>query len=235
MVILVSGATGAHRRFWGEDAFGFLVTPRSGNRPQLAADSGRPWGVDNDAFGGWTAERARNFSRLLGRLCLVADRSRLRFVAAPDCVADWRATLALFVRWGSIIRASGLPVGIVLQDGATEATVPWGQADAVFVGGSTEWKLSAEADRLIAVARERELWVHVGRVNTRCRLRHFLDVGVDSIDGSAFSRWPDKYFGAALRWLREHQRQGRLFSEQGKPGHRAHDAGGKERRHGAAG
>jgi hypothetical protein len=209
MVILVSGATKTHAIYWSHPSFGFLINPRNGNRPELIASADKPWGVDNDAFNGWTIEVERNFSRLLGRLCLISDRSQLKFIAAPDVVGDCIETTNRFKRWQPIIAASGFPVAYVGQDGIQPDEVPWDDCECLFVGGTTDWKLSEDVDRLIHEAKERGKWVHVGRVNTKCRLRHFYEVGADSIDGTFFSRWPDIAFAKGLKWLSrlESQRQ----------------------------
>lgn len=44
-------------------------------------------------------------------------------------------------------------------------------------------------------------------VQSTTRIRHFHEIGVDSIDGNCFSKWPDEYFPAFLRW------HGRLKSQ----------------------
>jgi hypothetical protein len=211
MKILVSGATGTHRRYWDNPNFGFLVTPRSGRVQEITA-TGKVWGVDNEAFGGWGKQKELSFSKLLGRLCEHRPHSELKFVACPDAVADCTTTRERFGRWGPIIRSCGLPVGYVFQDG--ECDIPWDRIDALFIGGSTEWKLSQQTDEAIAEAKRLGKWVHVGRVNTLRRMRHFHEVGVDSFDGTAFSKWPDKYFPLALRWLWKLDREPRLFAEQ---------------------
>ena len=212
MKIFVSGATSTHRRYWDDPNFGFLVTPRSGRVHEIT-ETGKAWGVDNEAFGGWDERKELSFSKLLGRLCEHRPHPSLKFVACPDVVADAVATRESFDRWGPIVRTCGLPVGYVLQDG--ESDVPWGKIDALFVGGSTEWKLSEHTDAAIAEAKRLGKWVHVGRVNTLRRMRHFYDIGVDSIDGTTFSKWPDKYFPAALRWLRALEREPSMFATRG--------------------
>jgi hypothetical protein len=211
MIVLVSGATKTHRRYWDNPAFGHLLTPRAGNSLRVVAENGKPWAADNDAFGGWTREKELAFSRLLGRICRDGRVDTCKFVAAPDIVGNYQATLVLFCQWRSIIQSSGMPVALVAQDGLTPIATPWDRLDAVFIGGSTEFKLSEAADRLILEAKARGKWVHVGRVNTLRRLRHFHDIGVDSIDGTCFSRWPDLYFPKALQWLGRLESQATLF------------------------
>ena len=178
------------------DLYGTLTTPR-GNRAQIPHCTGII-GVDNGAFSGVGFE-PKAFLALLE--WLKPYRSRVRFVACPDVVGDWKTTLALFWEWQpQIRRVYPYPVAIVLQDGVKLDEIPWTYCKAVFVGGSTEFKLSALVDDCIAEAQRRGKWVHVGRVSTRRRINHFRDVGVDSVDSSAFARWPMNLYNAA-RWL----------------------------------
>jgi len=67
--------------------------------------------------------------------------------------------------------------------------VPWGRFQALFVGGSTRWKLGPHAATLIREAKWCAKWVHVGRVNTLRRIAWCKALGVDSIDGSGFARF----------------------------------------------
>jgi hypothetical protein len=65
--------------------------------------------------------------------------------------------------------------------------------------------LGREAQTLLAYAAARGKWRHVGRVNSRRRMRHFYGL-TDSIDGSGFSKWP-KRIKLASQWLGELQQQ----------------------------
>lgn len=126
-------------------------------------------------------------------------------MVAPDTVADANATLKQFRRWGPLIAGMGLPVALAAQDGLTPGRVPWNLLSCLFVGGSTDWKLSEQARRLAGKARDRGLHVHVGRVNTKDRIRQLAAWGcVDSIDGSGWSRWPSR-IPLGLRWIEEVQ------------------------------
>jgi hypothetical protein len=197
VIVLVSGATATHARYAATGMFGHLITPRNGNAARRLGLEGLPWAADNDAFHGFHAAR---FCSMLGK---IAIRPGCLFVACPDVVADAHATLAKFDRWEPIIRELGLPVAFVLQDGQCACSVPWERCEAVFVGGSTEFKESPAAAELVNQAKAHGKWAHMGRVNTRRRFRLALNWGVDSIDGTCFSRWPDKFFPTAMRWLRE--------------------------------
>jgi len=69
----------------------------------------------------------------------------------------------------------------------------WEEFDCLFIGGDIEWKLGEEALRLIECARKARKHVHVGRVNTRKRLRYFQLAGAHSVDGNALKFFDDNY------------------------------------------
>lgn len=176
---------------------GILLTPRAGNRVDVALELGIPWAADNSAFSGFDEAK---FLRMLDR---IAGKPGCLWVAAPDVVADADATLHLYERWELVIRRHGLPVGLVLQDGQEELEVPWDRCDAVFVGGSTDWKLGPHVRRLVAEAKACGKLAHMGRVNSRKRIRYAVEIGCDSCDGSGFSRWPDMKIAKGLKWCKE--------------------------------
>jgi len=126
-------------------------------------------------------------------------------------VADWAATLERWDQWAPRVAAAGHKVAVVAQDGATPATVPWHQIDAVFIGGSTTWKLGADAIDIMGEAQARGVWVHVGRVNSRRRLRWAAAHGANSVDGTLLTWGPDKHLAPLLAWLREVNTQGVLL------------------------
>lgn len=138
--------------------------------------------------------------------------ARFLFLAAPDAAemtpagprVSWEGTLWLWRSWYKALAARGLPLAIVLQDGATVESVPWDQVDAVFVGGSDRWKDGPEPVTLLDEAGRRGLWRHVGRVNTQRRERHVWP-RCDSFDGSGYSRWPDTLIPPCLARLTRHQ------------------------------
>jgi hypothetical protein len=205
VIVLINGGP-ALNRFGETGLVGRLISPRSGNlvRP------GERWAADNDAFLAWDE------TRFVKMLCRIDSKPGCLFVAAPDVVGDARATLDRFWDWRWEIVGRGLPVALVGQDGAEALELPWDALDALFIGGSTAWKLSASAEQLAIEARARGKWVHMGRVNSRKRLRHAIEIGCDSIDGTGWSMFPDKYLANGLRWIREierDRRHPRLFAE----------------------
>lgn len=167
---------------------GRLIQPRHYPRIADTAMAGITWAADNDAFNGWDPVVANRYDRMLDA---VKGLPGCRFVCVPDVVADPRATARMWSRWQSAPRRRGLPVGFVGQDGCVElGLVPraW-EFDAVFIGGSTEWKLGAEAEWLTRWAKRKGKWVHMGRVNSACRLRYAASIGCDSVDGTKWVLW----------------------------------------------
>lgn len=173
---------------------GQIVTPAAGNRVLDGVD----WCADNAVFAGKYPGDEKYLS-WLGKRAWAADRCR--FVVAPDVVADADATLARSLPMLSRIRALGFPVAYVGQDGATVGGLPWSEFDALFIGGSDGWKLGAEARALIAEAKRRGKWVHMGRVNSLRRLRRATDSGCDSADGTYLAGWPDTNLPKLLGWV----------------------------------
>lgn len=197
MRILISGSTASLRRAIarvGSDHLGILLTPAGRRTPASASESGLPWAADNGAFS--------NFDP--GRFATMAAACRglpgLLWVAVPDVVADARATLERFDEW--LPRLPGLPLAFVGQDGIEDLPIPWIHFDALFLGGSTDWKLSRAAYDLAIEAKDQGKLVHMGRVNTLRRLRIANAFECDTVDGTACSRFGDHYIADFSRYVR---------------------------------
>lgn len=151
--------------------------------------------IDNGAYAGL------NIPDFLSLLAREWDHRHLcRFVAMPDVVASARRTLELFEHWR--YKMSGWPIALVAQDGLEDMTIPWSGIDAIFIGGSTSWKLGPHAEAVIKTAKAMGKWVHVGRVNTPARFEKFESLGADSIDGSGLARFSwmrEKIYEKAIR------------------------------------
>lgn len=157
---------------------GQFQTPLS--RYALCPDG--PFAVDNWCYSNWDAD---GFRRTLDRLS--PQRDRCLFVAVPDVVGSARRTLEVWSWWS--LRMHGWPLALVAQDGAESLPIPWDQLAAVFIGGSTDWKMSDYASQIIKAAQLLGKRTHVGRVNTRERWAHFEKLGVDTADGTGVSRY----------------------------------------------
>lgn len=141
--------------------------------------SGKPYGLDNGCFARFDR---KTWERLLDEALI----AKPVFVCLPDVVGDARRTLDLFDHFKQ--RTSSLPRALVLQDGIGNYSIPWNDIAAVFVGGSDEFKTSAEAHNACRTAKMLDKWVHVGRVNTPSRVIEWLD-RADSLDGSGISKY----------------------------------------------
>jgi hypothetical protein len=140
------------------------------------------------------------------------DTSRCLFATAPDVLGDAAATIERSRYMLPAIREyTGLPAAFVAQNGQERLPVPWDEFDVLFIGGDTRWKLGPAAAGLAAQAHRRGKWVHMGRVNTRQRLRYAVHIGCDSADGTGMTRAPDILLAQMLRWLDEVHGQLALF------------------------
>lgn len=173
---------------------GFIDTPAQGNeRP-----AGIVWAADNGCFGrGYPGDEA--WLAWLHRNRHAADQCL--FATAPDVVADARATVQRSWPFLRRVRRLGYPVGFVAQDGLENLRVLWDEFDALFIGGSTDWKLGQWAADLAAEANERGKHVHMGRVNSLKRYRYAVSIGCHSVDGTYLTFGPDKNLPRLLGWV----------------------------------
>lgn len=154
------------------------------------------WAADNDCFNGFKQDA---YVEMLGTWQGV--RPPPLFVTAPDVVADAKQTAAYFDEWEPALHRLGYPVALVAQDGIEQKSIPWPRLESLFIGGSTQFKLSEASRQLCAEAKRRGKWVHVGRVNSFKRMETAARFGADSVDGSGFSKWK-KLIGPGIRWLK---------------------------------
>ena len=173
---------------------GRLVQPRHYGTMIDTDANGRPWAADNDCFNGLDPDAYRKMVRALPPTG--------RFLTVPDVVADHERTLALWGRWAPFVMDHGHCPAFVLQDGCRDIGQVPEEAGAVFVGGTTGYKLSPATADLIIAAKRRGLWVHMGRAGTGRRLVYAISLGVDSVDSSGFSRWSDDRIPPALAIIR---------------------------------
>lgn len=156
-----------------------LFTPLTRYSPQR--QDGR-FCIDNGAFSNFDPKA---FLSLLKRE--TPRRGLCRFVAVPDVVGSARRTLEVFDHWAPALQE--WPLALVCQDGQQDLPIPWDRIAAVFIGGSTDWKMSNHAACCIKASKAIGKWCHVGRVNTPARFEHFEKLGADSIDGTGLSRY----------------------------------------------
>jgi hypothetical protein len=165
------------------------------------------WAADNGCFSQPKKYTDDGFLSWLDKI----DRTGCLFAVAPDVVADAAATLDRAAPMLPKIRRLGFAAAFVGQDGATPDSLPWPDFDALFIGGSTEWKLSGMAADLIAEGKRQGKWVHMGRVNSWARISAADALGVDSVDGTFIAYAPDKNTLKVLDWTDRINNQFRLF------------------------
>lgn len=160
---------------------GQLLTPLT--RYHLREPEGH-WAIDNGGF------KLVDVPGLLSLLKREAHhRARCLFVTVPDVVGCARRTLEVFDRWRQKPELTGWKLALVCQDGQEDLPIPWDQIDAVFIGGSTKWKLSEHVLHIIKAAKLLGKHTHAGRVNDPARFQHFEEMGVDTCDGTGLARY----------------------------------------------
>lgn len=184
-----------------EPDFGFLLTPLIGNR----LPEGAIWAADNGCF---RHPELFNLDKFLRWLDRKGPRASCLFVNAPDVLADHEATLRRSEHALFQLAYEGWLPSFVAQDGATIDNTPWEWFDALFIGGTLQWKESYAASALIIEGKRRRKHVHVGRVNTPERMRYAARAGADSVDGTRLAfgfnaNWP--FLRDSLRCINNQQ------------------------------
>jgi hypothetical protein len=168
--------------------------------------------------GAWTAfQQGRPFDeRAFGRaIDLLGEGSD--FFILPDIVAGGMRSLEFSLKWKE--RLSGIPTLTLLavQDGMEPDDVReyLNPACGIFLGGSTEWKL-ATANAWGVLARRRNCYYHIGRVNSAKRIHLCAAAGAHSFDGTSATRF-SKTLPRLDAALDHAERQVDFFSPQAKP------------------
>lgn len=174
------------------ERFGIIRTPQGGNTWGIKA--GYRWAADNGSF--TNGFNGRAFMSWLKGMQPWIDTCL--FVTCPDAVGDAAMTIGLYEEWAH--RFTGWKVAFVAQDGQEDLEFP-PQFDVLFIGGTTEWKLSSAALDVIKRAQDLGKWVHVGRVNSLKRVKHFMIAGVDSVDGTCLIYGPDIWMKRIEGWM----------------------------------
>lgn len=159
---------------------GWLLSPGGWRTPHRWM----PYALDNGAFPAWTNGKPWDEAAFLE-------------------MADREATLASWQVWAPRLREHGWPLAFAVQDGMTPEDVP-GDADVIFVGGTTEWKW-----RTVLIWCQHFPRVHVGRVNSYRLLWSSHDAGAESCDGTGWFRGDQDQLAGLERYLEESSNQGR--------------------------
>jgi hypothetical protein len=196
-VILLATQAEAQMRQYHHPHLGRLATPDeySGLTQTVARDV--VWAADNGCYNQFDPA---GYTRMLDTIQPHADTCL--FVTIPDTVGDATATAHQFETWWPATTRRGLPTALVAQDGLEHHTAwldqTWPRLNALFIGGTTTWKLGEHARALIAEARRRHLWVHMGRVNTARRIAYAREIGCHSFDGTKWVKWRRTYMADGL-------------------------------------
>ena len=166
-----------------------------------------PFGLDN---GAWTAHQqeepfdAAGFEKAFAAVGRLAD-----WVVVPDIVGGGADSLEFTTSWLPRLQGHRLLL-VAVQDGMEPDDVAslLGPRVGVFLGGTTEWKLST-MDIWGQLTKKVDCHYHVGRVNTVNRIMRCKHAGADSIDGTSVTR-----FACNLPRLDHACRQLNMFTEK---------------------
>lgn len=173
----------------------FIKTPAQGNKIPI----GSMWLADNGCFGKGYPGDIQYIKWLVDNK---PHRKDCLFATAPDVVGDFQATTKRSAPFLPVIREIGYKVAYIAQDGMLpDSKVPWGEFDCLFIGGTTEFKLSEDAALIAQEAKSKGKWVHMGRVNSNQRIRYAEAIGCDSVDGTYITFGPDINLPKLVSWL----------------------------------
>lgn len=201
MIVMVSNCT-SWRTHYLQGRYGGmgLLLPPDGMRgpyPHLPF-----YAIDNGAFPAWTNGEPWNEGKFLKALEWTVGRPvRPQWIVVPDVVTDAEATFELWHRWKDKVASYGAPLAFAAQDGmkpsdlATHGVEP----DVVFIGGSTDWKMSTLGEWCAEFPR-----VHVGRINSLRGLMACHEHGAESCDGTGWFRGSHTQLDGLITYLRDY-------------------------------
>jgi hypothetical protein len=167
---------------------------------------GCPWACDNNSFADFDGPA---YLRMLD--FAAKNRDGCMWINVPDKVGSHTETLESFGQWKKELQDRNLPMAFVLQDGVIEQDIPWSDIAAVFIGGTTEFKLSEQARTLASRAKVLGKLVHMGRVNSAKRYKLAYEWGVDSVDGTGICRFTKIKLPFFMNTIDKLKQQGGLF------------------------
>ena len=176
----------------GDVGMGVLAAPNMLGVPEAIAN-GAEWAADLGCLEGpdWVKHCDVEKARAWLFETMAKYRCQCLFVTMPDRVGNADGTLAAFHQLRP--RFLGWSLAYVAQDGSETLPFPYG-AHTIFIGGSTEWKMSDAASSVIQRAVAERKHVHIGRVNNWQRYAHFRGLP----NSASFT-----CDGTRLRWERD--------------------------------
>jgi len=151
--------------------FGILTAPNHRGMPQGIVD-GMDWAADLGCEDGpeWV-KRCDPDVAFPWLDSMLRYRDRCLFVTVPDVVGDAARTVDAYWQWNQ--HFTGWPLAFAAQDGQERLAFPDDDWQVLFVGGSTDWKLSTACEDVIGQAQALGKRIHIGRVNWWKRYAHF--------------------------------------------------------------
>jgi len=167
---------------------------------------GMKFSLDN---GAWSCfQQGRAFDDRAFMLAVEKVGEEADWIVLPDIVMGGKRSLDLSLAWLERLRGLPTPVLIAVQNGVHPDDVRsfLSPSVGIFVGGDTGWK-EGTAIEWGTVARKRNCYLHVGRVNSARRIAICAAAGANSYDGSSASR-----FACTVPQLDKATRQPDLFA-----------------------
>lgn len=184
----------------GHPRFGLMTQPRSYGIATIA--KWHQFAYDCGGYGGkFTPDE---WLPGLDRVAMYPDRCI--FATSPDrfdpddLAGNFAATQEMWEQWHPEIIQRGLVAAWVAQNGATPDDIP-NDAGAVFIGGDTTRKLSERAWAVVAAAKARGRWVHIGRINGLPRFRAGSISMADSSDGNVLAFGCEANRHRVMQWI----------------------------------
>ena len=149
---------------------------------------GFDYALDNGAWSAFT--QGRPFDELAFGRALDKVGENCDWVVLPDIVAGGMQSLEFSLRW--LDRLKGFPQRVLLavQDGMEIDSVRefLSPSVGIFLGGSTAWKLET-MEAWGVLARRRNCYYQVGRVNSALRIGKCAASSAHSFDGTSVTRF----------------------------------------------
>ena len=161
---------------------GLFTSPRS----RWSVATAERWVCDNDAFNNFDEVkflRALDWYKQWSATCV--------FVVCPDVVGSAVETTALYKKWFNTITGKCFPIAYVLQDGLNLDMMPLYSCDAIFIGGSNDFKKSPIVASAVALAKKHNKHVHNGRISSKETILHTRKIGCHSFDSTHYIWQPD--------------------------------------------
>jgi hypothetical protein len=159
-----------------------LTSPQTRYMPENAIALGMDWAADNGFYSG------NDFDALMRSLKRWQGLPGCKFVTLPDVWGDFAKTNSYVEKWQPIYKSMGYPVALVAQDGIENFEIQWDLFDAIFVGGTDDFKDSETVRDLIKEANALGKWTHSGRCNHPRAILRDRAFGYKSFDGQSFRR-----------------------------------------------